>query len=387
MAVGAERREGLQALLERLQSRRPEIEQAILARAYAVDDPTGVGDPAYVEGLRAAVGAAVTHGLSAIESGGPRLSPVPIELLSQARQAARNSVSLDTVLRRYFAGYTLLEDFVMQEAEQAPWVDSEELHRLTRAQATVFDRLVVAVTEEHGRELSGRADTAERRRAECVEGLLAGELAAASELGYELEGWHIGVIAAGPGAERPLRTLAGTLDRRLLLLPHRGNTVWAWLGGRHKVDCADLRTAVRNEWPMPLALAMGEPGQGLPGWRLTHRQAAAALPVALRRSRTPVHYADVSLLASMLQDNVLLESLRSLYLAPLAADRDGGLSLRQTLRAYFAAERNVSSAAAALGCNRHTVTRRLERFEDRLGRPLRSCATEVEAALRLEENV
>jgi DNA-binding PucR family transcriptional regulator len=87
----------------------------------------------------------------------------------------------------------------------------------------------------------------------------------------------------------------------------------------------------------------------------------------------------------MFQDDLLATSLRQLYLEPLAEERDGGETLRETLRAYFAAERNVSSAAAALSVNRHTVTSRLRTIEKRLGRPLSTCATEIDAALRLED--
>jgi DNA-binding PucR family transcriptional regulator len=56
---------------------------------------------------------------------------------------------------------------------------------------------------------------------------------------------------------------------------------------------------------------------------------------------------------------------------------------RRTLRAYFAAERNVSSAAAALGVRRQTITSRLHVIEERLGRSLGVYATELDAALRL----
>jgi len=52
---------------------------------------------------------------------------------------------------------------------------------------------------------------------------------------------------------------------------------------------------------------------------------------------------------------------------------------------FFAAERNVSSAAMALGVNRNTVASRLRAIEERLGRSLGACAPDLEAALRLEE--
>ena len=51
---------------------------------------------------------------------------------------------------------------------------------------------------------------------------------------------------------------------------------------------------------------------------------------------------------------------------------------RETLRAYFAAERNISSTAAALGVDRRTVTNRIRAIEELFGRPLKDCATELE---------
>jgi DNA-binding PucR family transcriptional regulator len=70
---------------------------------------------------------------------------------------------------------------------------------------------------------------------------------------------------------------------------------------------------------------------------------------------------------------------------PLAEERDGGETLRETLRAYFATGHNASSAAAALGVRRHTVASRLRAIEERLKRTLSSCAAALELALRLEE--
>jgi DNA-binding PucR family transcriptional regulator len=87
----------------------------------------------------------------------------------------------------------------------------------------------------------------------------------------------------------------------------------------------------------------------------------------------------------MFQDDLLATSLREIYLAPLAGQRGGGEALIRTLRAYFDAQRNVSSAAAVLGVKRHTVTNRLRTVEDLLNRPLATCANEIDAVLRLEE--
>ncbi len=53
---------------------------------------------------------------------------------------------------------------------------------------------------------------------------------------------------------------------------------------------------------------------------------------------------------------------------------------RETLRAYFAADRNISSTAAALGVDRRTVTNRIRAIEDLFGRPLKDFATDLETA-------
>lgn len=370
-------------LFARLQARLPEIEQAALTRVYSVSDPTEAPDPEYAGALPAAVAAGFEYGLDGIDCGEQCLPQIPTVLLTQARLAARNGVSLDTVLRRYFAGYTLFGDFLVEEAESAG-LHGGPLKRLLRVQASRFDHLVAVIAEEYSREQRHRLGTVEQRRAERVRRLLGGELLDTAELAYDFAIHHLGVIGVGPGAPETIRGLAKALDCLLLLIHPGEGAAWAWLGARRPLDPKEIEHHVSRDWPGQVSLAVGEPAHGLTGWRLTHRQAQAALPIALRRPQALTRYADVALLASILQDDLLATSLNQLYLAPLGAERDGGKALRDTLRAYFTAERNVSSTAAALGVNRQTVVNRLRTIEERFDRSLNSCAVEVEAALRLE---
>jgi transcriptional regulator of acetoin/glycerol metabolism len=372
-------------LLGRLDERRGEIESALRARVYAVADPGEVEDPAYAEGLRAAIAAALAYALAGLEAADPEPGPVPAELLAQARHAARARITLDTVLRRYVAGHTLIGDHLAQAAEEAG-LPPRELRRLLGVQAELLDRLLAAVSLEHRRQAEQRRSP-ERRRSEAVRRLLAGGAPQAGELAYELDAHHLGAAAAGPDAEEALRALARRLDRRLLAVP-AGEETWAWLGGTRALGeeaLAEALAAARGSAQPGGALALGEPAQGLGGWRLTHRQAAAALPVARRGPEPALRYRDVALLAAALGDELLATSLRRLYLERLEGERDGGEALRETLRAYFAAGRNVSSAASRLGLNRHTVADRLRAVEERLGRPLDLRAADLEVALRLSE--
>ena len=90
-------------------------------------------------------------------------------------------------------------------------------------------------------------------------------------------------------------------------------------------------------------------------------------------------------MASILRDDLGTTSLRQLYLEPLEGMRDGGKVARETLRAYFTTERNISSTAVLLGVDRRTVTNRIRAVEDLFGRPIRDFATDLEIALRVAD--
>ena len=376
-------------LVSRVRARSDELLEVILAR---VRDSVGEGlhgqedadDVEYVTGLRKAVAAAIGHGLTAMEHGGERADSAPTEIIAQARRAARAGVGLDAVLRRYVLGSSLLGDFLMQEADDPDFVGQGGVVReLLSAQAAVLDRLLTVVNREYADELKRAGRAPEQRRCERVLRLLAGEHCDLAEFGYELDVWHMGVIATGSEAESLLSRAALGLGTRLLRLPRGEGTVWGWFGGYRHLSVGDIESALPSD--TEVALAVGEPRHGVEGWLLTHRQAQAALRVALHSRRRLTRYADVALLSSVLRDDGLSGSLIDIYLSPLGNRDNGGAVLRGTLRAYFAAERNASSAASALGVSRHTVENRLRTIEEKLGHSLRTRQAELEVALRLEE--
>lgn len=373
------------SLHDRLAERRPEIERAMRDRVFAIADPGWAADPGYAEALRSAVSVALDYGIEVIEGGGRGAPPVPVALLAQARLAARNRVSLDTVLRRYFAGYALLCDYLIEEVNSADAAGDTDVKRLLYAKTDVFDRLIAAVGQEYARETPARHGSVEERRAKLVECMLEGEVVDPVGLEYVLDQWHLGIVANGLGAKEEVQRLARELDAHLLRVPRHDGSIWAWLGGRRKPDADALARMAPIHGDEGIRLALGEPGEGLPGWRLTHRQACAAAPIALRSPTAVVRYGDVALLASALRDDVFTDSLQALYIGPLSRARDGGGALRETLRAYLSAGGNASSAAAAMGVRRQTVSNRLRRVEELLERPVDSCTAELDAALRLAE--
>jgi hypothetical protein len=374
--------DSLRSLRQGLDARRPELEREALARIAAIADPAAAPDPSYLIGLRAALAAALDYGFAALAAPEREPPPVPVELLAQARLAARNGVSLNAVLRRYAAGHSLLADGLLEEAA-AVGVGATELKDLLRALARRYDRIVAAVSEEYEREAAAEPRGAERRRYALLLRLLAGESLDPGALDYPFGAHHLAIVAFGEHVGAALTELGERLDRRLLLAEPDLHSVWAWLGGRRRFECEELAALARYPWPEGCAIACGEPGHGLAGWRLSHRQAAVALPVAQGAAQDFVHYPDVALLAAVLSDDLLAASLRQAYLIPLEAEGDVGTA-KSTLRAYFAAACNVSSTAAALSVTRTTVRRRLLAVEERYGSPLENIGAEVELALRLD---
>jgi sugar diacid utilization regulator len=179
--------------------------------------------------------------------------------------------------------------------------------------------------------------------------------------------------------------LADGLGRQLLLVLCGEGTVWAWLGGRRHLAITDVERVLSANRVAGVSLAISEPRRGIDGWRQTHREAQAALAVALRIPPGLTRCADVPLEAALLKNPILARLLVEIHLSPLDSLRIGGPLARETLRAYIACNHNISSAAHKLEVTRHTVENRLHQIEQLFDRPFRTCLVSLELALRLED--
>jgi hypothetical protein len=370
-------------LVARLRSRAAEIEEAIFARIWALSDPAEIDDPEYRVGLRGTVAEAVEYAFQTLERGEDWNAPMPATVAAQARLAARSGVRLDTVLRRYAAGDRLLGEFIMDETRRFP---SDALRQVMRGHGPQVDRLMAAVAAEYMEEAEQIRRSPAQRLGERVQQLLAGDqLLDLSGLEYDFDAWHLGLVVAGVKAEGAGRTLAAGLNRASLVVSRGNGVAWVWLGGQRPLAVAEVEHFRAAGVLGDVSLAVGEPRQGLEGWRLTHHEAQAARLVMLRRPSPLVRASEVTLLAAVLSDDALAKSLRATYLEPLRNLGDSGPILRDTLRAYFGAGFNAAAAAAALRVDRHTVQRRLRKVEEALDCLLHDCHAEIEVALSLEE--
>jgi hypothetical protein len=368
-------------LHECLVDRREGIKEEITARATLLSGAPPVEDPEYRVGLRLAVDGAVEYCLAALPAETERLPAVPAAISTQARRAARQRVGLHVSLRRCFAGHSLLCDRILEEATRSGG-GGADIRAVLQRQAAAVDRISRAISAAYAEEAEAEPRSMAQRQAQRIDALLAGEPVDVSSIKYRFEGSHLALAARGDAATA-IRQQAGQFAFELLLVTRQPETIWAWLGARAAADYEAFLRELCDGWPDGAMLGISECCEGIEGWRLTQRQARTALMFARHKISPIVRYADISLSAAILADEVLAASLRRRYLVPLSGP-DGQL-LRETLRAYIECGANVSSAAAALGVNRHTVTNRLRRAEERIDRPLRTCMAELQAVLRLEQ--
>ncbi len=370
-------------LAECLRFRRAEIEKAILACVHdVVPDPIRVDDAEYNVGMNATVTAIVDYGLMGIALGEEWAALVPPPAVAQVRRAVRNGVGVETVLRLYTASHAELWDFVMAEADRFP---NEVLREVLKTQGRLMDRLMDSILAEHGREVERMRRSPQQHHVERVQRLLAGASGDLNGFDYEFDAWHLGVIARGAGAEKAVAGLAAVLGRRLLSISHGEETVWAWLGGQRSLAPSDVERLLSTDsgWPVEVSLAIGEPGHWIGGWRTTHRQAQEALRVSLRSLDRFTRFDDVALVAAALRNEEFAGWLIERYLSPLGGLGCAAATLRETLRAYFAANRNASSAAISLDVSRRTIRNRMAIIEKALGPRLFTHHAELELALRL----
>jgi hypothetical protein len=379
--VKASEDDSRQRLLVGVRARQDEIARAVLGRINAIG-PRSDPDLEYQDGLRRATDAAVEHTVGALERAPGAAPPAPSLVLAQAELAARRRVPLETVLRRYLAGHSLLGDFIVEEDERIG-VSPGVLRWVLRGLAATTDQVIADISAAYLREASSvRPRSSGQRQAEAVTRLLDGELIDPATLHYDLGAWHLALAVRGSEEDVVVESISRAFDASKLVVPREDHTIHVWLGTRHRLDPVVVQQVAGRSLAEKTWVGIGEPATGLTGWRLSHEQAEVALAVAIRRSEISTRYADVALLASAIRDDLLTTSLRQIYLAPLGGG-NGGV-LRDTLSAYLSKRRNVTSAAAALSVDRRTVANRLRIAEQRIGSSLDGCLGHLEIALQLD---
>ncbi|HEV7771384.1 MAG TPA: helix-turn-helix domain-containing protein [Solirubrobacterales bacterium] len=294
-------------------------------------------------------------------------------------------------LRLLLSGYRIaqmsLSDAWLLLVERSV-VDPGERQRMLRHGSEYFFRYAGAlsdyVTDVYQRQLEQAVRSGEQRRFQVIRALLQGESLGASQLDVDLEQHHIAVIAWGQGAEAGARELATALGRPLVAIGPLNRIWWGWISGARPLTSTQERDLKHFR---PIAglsrLALGLEALGEAGFRASNRQALRARWVSRGGEEQVVHYADVAVEALASENGEDAHAFLTHELSGIEDDSTASQRIRETIVAYFAADHNAASAAAALGIHHQTVANRLRVAEDRLGHPIGARRVELETALRL----
>jgi hypothetical protein len=376
-AVAAQLREGMSNTIDRsLAQMRVEVPEVV-----ARDD-----DPDFVELYGQSFRQQLRYIYDRLEADRDIEAREPPSIVAEE---ARQAVNLGIKLRPFLLAYRIfhrriLEDAIDSAQEQLgdPQTFAACLRVTSRWLFTYFDWVTVRVTDIYQQERELMFRNSDRRKRQLVRDLLEDEPFDKAQLRYELAQDHIAVVAWGHEPERALSALAESTGFDLLTISGTESTDWAWLGWR-KLDKAELRSIHSFEPPAGAFLALGEPGRGLDGFRLSHRQAWSAYRIARHSPAPMTRYAEIALVGLTFQDPNLAREFVLRELGPLADEDERSELLRTTLSTYFAAGNNAASTAAALGVHDRTVLYRIRSIEDRLGYAITSRREELGVALRL----
>ncbi|GAB2827868.1 helix-turn-helix domain-containing protein [Actinocorallia aurea] len=350
------------------------------------------------EGPRRTLGRAVEATVLASLVGllsGRRVSPLEVapQALEENAALVRRGIALDRVLRGVRIGHARLHRELMAAIEREPEpVRSAESHRVSEALFEYADVQASRLAEEYIAERERwQAGTGAARRA-AVEDLLAGRRVtadrAARDLGCSLDRHHLALIVWTDEADaRPadLARYASTFARdagaeQSLTVPDGPPTLWSWAGWPAR-PAPELVARALREPPPGIRVAAGPVAAGPEGFRRSHLGARGAERIARSRGARVCAYPEVSVEVLATADAQEARWYVAEVLGGLAETGPRTAELRETLRVYLELGRSPALAAERLSVSRNTVTYRVRRAEELLGRPV-GAGHEVWLALR-----
>jgi sugar diacid utilization regulator len=325
---------------------------------------------------------------------GPEL---PLAAMEFAEVTARMGVPIGEVDKAYRVGtgalWNMWFDAARERADGGP-ID-ELISGPTMAIHAYVNRTLDAVALRHQQvrgELHRTLRELRRRTLlQLLDGTAEGDPDELTQtLEYRLADTHLAVLlhtADTRPPERELTALRAAVDARDSLLLQHGPRSWVmWLGRTHGFDPHQLAQLARVLTATGLTASVGEPANGLDGFRRTRRQAleTARVQRAFGTTQHRVLWArEVRLETLLLADEARARDFIADELGCLGTADSSCGRLRETLLAWLATGSHVS-AAALLGVHENTVRNRVRAAEELLGTPLLGRRTELQMALRLE---
>jgi DNA-binding PucR family transcriptional regulator len=167
-----------------------------------------------------------------------------------------------------------------------------------------------------------------------------------------------------------------------LRVPTPTREIWLWLNVPSDVVSSDVQ-GVLEAFMNSGAAGVSDRATGAAGFAISHRQAQLACRLGSLRGIRVSSYSEIALEALAFGGRDAARDFARAELGLLADDGERTELLRQTVQTYFAKGSSAAAAAESLGVAERTVTYRLRRAEELVGKPLSSRRAEIEAALRL----
>jgi len=371
----------------------------------AIHDHLAIDDDLY-EGTFQSTHANLAGIMSMLSAGAdPTSAALPAEALAYAKEYVRRDLSLELLLRAYrtaqnaFSGKWL--EYLRREVRGADelvpsfgyfnewlftWVETLERQ--------------LAETYQHEQDLWARGPAA--IRAQEVAAILDGRHVDVAEssrrLRYELDRAHVAFViwreadgdagppALGAGLQELAGEIAGLAGCRDWLAVPLGDALACWAGAHAAVTAHDVPTRLPAARHHGVQVAVGGAARGLEGFRRSHREALLSRGVARLGGRSAgscVRYADVSLDALLTHEVDEATRFVTRELGCLADDTDAARRLRATLLTFLGERCSYLNAARRLGVHENTISYRVRRAEDLLGRRVGDRQLELMVALRL----
>jgi DNA-binding PucR family transcriptional regulator len=331
----------------------------------------------------------------------------PAQSVEYVRASVQRGGSLSALMRTIRVG----QDFTFEDWEERlaamalPGdVMLATMRALRRYAFAWVDTFAEQLAEEYQRERERWLRGAQALRADMIRALVEGgpvDVDAASRaLGHELRRHHVGLVLWGepaegettalPALERAAAEISRALgcDRPLLFAAGSG-LLWAWASSAAPIAPEALAgIPAAQVGPTRVSVAIGDPEQGVEGFRHTHRDAADASRIAMlagRRAGTVTRFHAVDLAALVAGDLGRTRRFVRRELGALAADDDETSRLRATLKVYLEESSSRTATARRLGVHHNTVANRVQSCRDVLGRDLNERRVQLEVALALAQ--
>jgi hypothetical protein len=365
--------------------------------AATVPELAAIDDDELREETRSSSEANVDQVLRLLRAGaGAEALVVPIEAADYVRGLVRRGITLPVLLRSYRVGHAWFWDRWSQElhdriADPEPLLSAQE-----KSSAFLFayiDRISGVLVDEYGNERDRMVRGAAQLRSETVRAILAGdtldEELAVGRLGYELRRHHVALrVSSGAGEVRGLERATGEAAAALgpgepLVVPSGVAGLDVWCGSYEPPATEALE---RYAPPEGIRVAFGAPGQGVAGFRRSHAEAVLAARIAALagdKLATVTGYPRVELVSLLASDLPRARRFVMAQLGPLASRAEPAARLRETVLAFLVAGGSGTRVARELFVHQNTVSYRVKRAEELLGRRVTERPVELTCALTL----